>query len=93
MPIYEYRCEDCGGKTAKLVRGFDAPDAIPCRECRRDNTHRVISSVAFHKSLSTQLSELDPRYDRMADTAAASTSDSDPNRFLKNAIPFDSADK
>ncbi len=93
MPIYEYRCEDCQEKTDKLVRGFDAPDSIPCRACQGDNTHRIISSVAFHKSLSTRLNELDPRYDRMADAAAASTADSDPNRFLKNAIPLDSADR
>ncbi len=93
MPIYEYRCEDCRAKTAKLVRGFDAPGSIPCRECRGDNTHRIISSVAFHKSLSTRLQDLDPKYDRMADAAAASTADADPNRFLKNAIPFDAADR
>ena len=92
MPIYEYRCEDCQEKTAKLVRGFDAPDSISCRACRGENTHRIISSVAFHKSLSTRLNELDPRYDRMADAAASSTADSDPQRFLKNAIPFDSAE-
>ena len=92
MPIYEYRCEDCREKTAKLVRGFDAPETIPCRGCRSENTHRIISSVAFHKSLSTRLNELDPRYDRMADAAASSTADSDPQRFLNNAIPFDSAD-
>ena len=93
MPIYEYRCEDCHEKTAKLVRGFDAPESISCRRCRGENTHRIISSVSFHKSLSTRLSELDPRYDRMADAAASSTADADPQRFLKNAIPFDSADR
>ena len=92
MPIYEYRCEDCHEKTAKLVRGFDAPASIFCRGCRSDNTHRIISNVSFHKSLSTRLDELDPRYDRMADAAAASTADSDPQRFLKDAIPFDSAE-
>ena len=81
------------GKTAKLVRGFDAPESITCRECRRENTHRIISSVAFHKSLNSRLQDLDPRYDRMADAAAASTADADPQRFLTNAIPFDAADK
>ena len=93
MPIYEYRCEDCGEKTARLVKGFDAPASISCRGCRGEKTHRIISSVAFHKSLSTRLNELDPRYDRMADAAAASTADSDPNQIVKNAIPFDSADR
>ena len=93
MPIYEYRCDDCRALTPKLVRGFDAPAAIPCRDCQGENTHRIISSVAFHKSLSTQLNELDPRYDRMVDAAATSTSDADENRFLKSAIPLDAADR
>ena len=60
MPIYEYRCDDCEGLTAKLVRGFDAPESIACRECRGENTHRIISSVAFHKSLNSRLQDLDP---------------------------------
>lgn len=93
MPIYEYRCEDCNGKTAKLVKGFDAPESIACRECRGENTHRIISNVAFHKSLNSRLQDLDPRYDRMADAAAASTAESDPQRFLKDSIPLDAADK
>ena len=92
MPIYEYRCDDCDIKTAKLVRGFDAPKSISCRECSSENTHRIISSVAFHKSLNSQLQDLDPRYDRMADAAAASTAEADPNRFLKSAIPLDAAE-
>ncbi len=92
MPIYEYRCDDCGGKTAKLVRGFDAPTSIECADCDGGNTHRIISSVAFHKSLGTRLQELDGRYDRMVDAAADSTADADPNRFLKSAIPLDAAD-
>ena len=92
MPIYEYRCEDCRGKTAKLVKGFDAPGSIVCGECSGENTHRIISSVAFHKSLNSQLQDLDPRYDRMADAAAASTAEADPNRFLKSAIPLDAAE-
>ena len=92
MPIYEYRCEDCQGKTAKLVRGFDAPDSIACRECGQENTHRIISSVSFHKSLNSKLQDLDPRYDRMADAAAANTADADPNRFLKSSIPLDAAE-
>ena len=93
MPIYEYRCDDCRAKTDKLVKGFNAPDEIECRDCGGYNTHRIISRVAFHKSLSTKLQELDNRYDRMVDSAAASTADADPNRFLDRSIPLDAADK
>ncbi len=93
MPIYEYRCGDCAGKTAKLVRGFESPESVPCVECDGQNTRRIISSVAFHKSLSTQLQDLDGRYDRMVDEASAKTADADPNRFLRKSIPLDAADR
>ena len=83
MPIYEYRCQDCQHKTSKLWRGFDAPDSIECGSCSGSNTSRVISSVAFHKSLGSTLQDLDPRYDRMVDAAAANTAASDPDRFLR----------
>ena len=93
MPVYEYRCGDCRTLTDKLVRGFDAPDTVECKSCGGQQTHRIISRVAFHKSLSTQLGELDGRYDRMVDAAAAGTSDADPNRFLDRSVPLDAADR
>ncbi|MCE2458136.1 MAG: zinc ribbon domain-containing protein [Dehalococcoidia bacterium] len=45
MPIYEYRCEDCQEKTAKLVRGFDAPDSISCPP---HHLQRGVPQVAQH---------------------------------------------
>ena len=93
MPIYEYRCDDCDRKTDKLVRGFDAPASVDCKSCGGGNTRRIVSRVAFHKSLSTRLQELDGRYDRMVDAASANTADADPNRFLDRAIPLDAADR
>ena len=91
MPIYEYRCQDCRHKTAKLWRGFDAPASIECGSCSGSNTSRVISSVAFHKSLGSTLQDLDPRYDRMVDAAAANTASSDPERFIRKATPLSDA--
>ena len=92
MPIYEYRCQDCREKTAKLWRGFDAPKSIPCAACSSENTSRIISSVAFHKSLSSQLQDLDPRYDRMVDNAAANSASSDENQFLRRSTPLSDAE-
>ncbi len=86
MPIYEYRCQSCRGKSSKLWRNFSPPESIDCEHCGDGDTTRVISSVAFHKSLSTRLSELDPRYDKMVDAAAASTAEADPNRYLGRDI-------
>lgn len=92
MPIYEYRCQDCQEKTSKLWRGFDAPQSIPCSACQSENTSRIISRVAFHKSLGTQLQELDPRYDRMVDNAAANSAGSDENNYLRRATPLSDAE-
>lgn len=92
MPIYEYRCQDCRQKTSKLWRGFDAPQSILCAACDSENTSRVISSVAFHKSLGSKLQDLDPKYDRMVDTAAANTASSDENAFLRRSTPLSNAD-
>ena len=86
MPIYEYRCRSCSHKSSKLWRNFSPPESIACEQCGGGDTTRVISSVAFHKSLSTRLGELDPRYDRMVDAAAASTAEADPYRFMGRDI-------
>ena len=86
MPIYEYRCGSCHHKSSKLWRNFSPPESIECERCGGGDTTRVISSVAFHKSLSTRLGELDPRYDKMVDAAAASTAEADPYRFMGQDI-------
>ena len=93
MPIYEYRCQDCQHKTSKLFRGFDAPASIECGSCNGPNTSRVISSAAFHKSLGSTLQDLDPRYDKMVDAAAANTATSDPERFIRKATPLSDANE
>ena len=84
MPVYEYRCQSCDTKFEKLWRTFTIPEMVECKGCGSEDTERVISRVAFHKSLATQLSDLDPRYDKMVDAAAANTQTADPYRFLDN---------
>ncbi len=84
MPVYEYRCDDCQSKSDVLWRNFSPPDATTCKSCGGENTHRVISRVAFHKSLGSKIGDLDPRYDKMIDAAAAGTPEGDPYRYLDN---------
>ena len=86
MPIYEYRCQSCNLKFEKLWRTFTTPDSVECNHCGSDDTDRVISRVAFHKSISTRLADLDPRYDKMLDTAGANTKDADPFNYI-NSMP------
>jgi putative FmdB family regulatory protein len=46
MPIYEYRCEDCGSKFEKLVRRQG--DAVECPSCGKDHLKMELSTFAAH---------------------------------------------
>lgn len=43
MPIYEFRCGDCGKVYEKLVRERDEELEIKCPECGSEEAARVIS--------------------------------------------------
>jgi putative FmdB family regulatory protein len=49
MPIYEYRCEDCGTKFEKLVRRMipEAP-GIECPSCGQKHLKQELSTFAAH---------------------------------------------
>jgi len=48
MPIYEYRCEDCGTQFEKLVRRMsDAPD-VECPSCGKQHLKQELSVFAAH---------------------------------------------
>jgi len=46
MPMYEYRCEECGGNFEKIVRFSEADANQPCPNCGSKRTHRKISVTA-----------------------------------------------
>jgi putative FmdB family regulatory protein len=46
MPIYEYRCEDCGSKFEKLVRRSAEP--VECPECGKDHLKLELSTFSAH---------------------------------------------
>jgi len=43
MPLYEYKCSDCGACFDALRSMADADKAIACPKCESENTGRVIS--------------------------------------------------
>ncbi len=46
MPLYEYRCNDCGKVFEKMVRWSEA-DRIPaCPHCSSQDTKKKISTIA-----------------------------------------------
>jgi putative FmdB family regulatory protein len=45
MPIYEYRCEECGERFEELVSA-SAPSAPPCPSCGAEAANRLYSMFA-----------------------------------------------
>lgn len=45
MPLYEYRCPDCGHQF-ELIQKFSDPPTIPCTDCGK-TANRQLSSPAF----------------------------------------------
>jgi putative FmdB family regulatory protein len=48
MPIYEYRCEDCGTKFEKLVRRTNGGPEIECPSCGQKHLKQEPSTFAAH---------------------------------------------
>ncbi len=48
MPIYEYRCESCGGKFEELV--FRRDEKVVCKLCGAESVERLISAHAVGAS-------------------------------------------
>jgi putative FmdB family regulatory protein len=45
MPIYEYRCDDCGKKSSTLLPRYSSPDP-PCPHCGKPALKRLVSTFA-----------------------------------------------
>lgn len=58
MPIYEYRCEDCGGKSSHLVLNVRAPFEPKCSRCGSARVVRLMSRFAAVMSEETRLERL-----------------------------------
>lgn len=52
MPIFEYRCEDCGSKFEKLVRR--AGERVECPSCGTDHLKQELSTFAAHANSKPQ---------------------------------------
>ena len=43
MPIYEYRCTDCGDDFERLVRSMFSVETITCPSCGGDHVKKAVS--------------------------------------------------
>jgi putative FmdB family regulatory protein len=49
MPIYEYRCEECGKRSSALLPRFASPDPV-CPHCAKPALRRLVSTFATVRS-------------------------------------------
>jgi putative FmdB family regulatory protein len=48
MPIYEYKCDDCGTKFEKLVRRSTETSELECPSCGKNHLKQEFSTFAAH---------------------------------------------
>jgi putative FmdB family regulatory protein len=88
MPIYVYRCRDCGDVTEAFASISSPADPIECEHCHGSATYRVIGRVVYHASENAKVARLDPKYEKMVDDSMRKSAGADPDRLLKKMKPF-----
>lgn len=48
MPIYEYKCEDCGARFEKLVRRPEDESQLGCPSCGKPRVAKQLSTFSAH---------------------------------------------
>ncbi len=67
MPIYEFKCRDCGRLNSVFVKTMSSEVQVECRHCGGRNVERAVSRFAYHKSEQTILEEYGAEPKRLED--------------------------
>jgi putative FmdB family regulatory protein len=62
MPIYEYRCEECGKRSSALLSSFSSSDPV-CPHCGKPALHRLVSTFATVHSSESESGDLGEGHD------------------------------
>jgi putative FmdB family regulatory protein len=77
MPIYEYRCPDCGKRPSIFFRSLASVEASPaCPLCGGRHLTRLISRTA-------QVLSEDSRLDRLSDSDLSDVDENDPRSMAR----------
>lgn len=58
MPIYEYRCRECGRKSTFVTLSVKAALVPKCRKCGSENLEKLVSRIAVRRSGESRLESL-----------------------------------
>ena len=50
MPIYEYRCQDCGARNSYIILRRSNQATVACKKCRSPKLDRLMSRFSAPKS-------------------------------------------
>ena len=65
MPIYEFRCQECGKKFSALVGMTAEPDEEKCPFCSSVKVNKLVSRVARYRTEDGRMDEISDRLDAM----------------------------
>ncbi len=60
MPIYEYRCNECGREFSRLLLTSEEKKHPRCKFCHGKKLTRLLSRFAVHQTEESRLSAFDP---------------------------------
>lgn len=58
MPIYEYRCTDCGKRNSVLILSLSNQTSPACKHCQSPRLERIMSRFAAPKSEEARIEAL-----------------------------------
>lgn len=58
MPIYEYRCNDCGKEFSLLILNSRESAMVECKACGSADISRLMSRFAFHQTEASRIDSL-----------------------------------
>jgi putative FmdB family regulatory protein len=47
MPVYDYKCQQCGAVFEKLLRSLAAVDSVKCEKCGSAKVKKLVSCCAI----------------------------------------------
>jgi putative FmdB family regulatory protein len=59
MPIYEYRCENCGTEFSLLILSPKESTRVECTGCGSAKISRLMSRFAYHQTEGSRIDALD----------------------------------
>jgi len=57
VPIYEFKCQDCGSVSSIFIKSIGVPYQTRCQRCSSRSLERAVSRFAYHRAAQAILEE------------------------------------